>query len=70
MKKVLIITTSLRAGSNSDMLAAAFKDGAVSAGNSVETVSLKGKTIGFCKGCFACQKIGKCVINPLPTSSV
>ena len=63
MKKVLIITTSLRNGSNSDMLAAAFKDGAVSAGNSVETVSLKGKAIGFCKGCFACQKIGKCVIN-------
>ena len=62
MKKVLIITASLRKGSNSDMLAEYFKDGAVSVGNVVETVSLKDKKIGFCKGCFACQKIGKCVI--------
>ena len=63
MKNVLMITTSLREGSNSDILAESFKDGAVSAGNHVEIVSLKGKTIGFCKGCFACQKIGRCVIN-------
>ena len=63
MKNVLIITTSLRDGSNSDMLAEAFKDGAISAGSTVETVSLKNKNIGFCKGCFACQKIGKCIIN-------
>nr|MBO4518022.1 flavodoxin family protein [Clostridia bacterium] len=63
MKKVLIITASLRKGSNSDMLAEFFKNGAIAAGNCVETVSLKGKAIGFCKGCFACQKIGKCVIN-------
>lgn len=63
MKNVLIITTSLRKKSNSDMLAEAFKNGAISAGNSVEIVSLKGKTIQFCKGCFACQKIGRCVIK-------
>lgn len=63
MKNVLIITTSLRNGSNSYILAEYFKDGAVSAGHSVEIVSLRNKTIGFCKGCFACQKIGKCVIN-------
>ena len=63
MKNVLIITTSLRTGSNSGILAESFKDGAVSTGNRAEIVSLKGKTIGFCKGCFACQKTGKCVIN-------
>lgn len=63
MKNVLIITTSLRAGSNSDILAQSFKEGAESSGNNVEVVSLKNKTIAFCKGCFACQKIGHCVIK-------
>jgi len=62
-KNVLIITASLRPGSNSDALAAAFADGAREAGNTVETVSLKGKTINFCVGCLACQKTQKCVIR-------
>jgi multimeric flavodoxin WrbA len=62
-KKVLIIKTSLRANSNSDKLADSFAKGALEAGNDVETVSLKGKTIAFCKGCFACSKLGHCVIN-------
>ncbi len=61
-RNVLIITASLRPNSNSDALAAAFADGAREAGNTVETVSLKGKTIGFCVGCLACQKTQKCVI--------
>ena len=62
-KKVLIIETSLRTGSNSDILAESFAKGAKDAGNDVEIVSLKGKRIGFCTGCFACQKLGKCVIT-------
>lgn len=62
-KNVLIVTASLRPGSNSDALAAAFADGAREAGNTVETVSLKGKSIGFCVGCLACQKTRKCVIQ-------
>ncbi len=62
MKNVLIITASLRPNSNSDVLAAAFAQGAKEAGNVVETVSLKGKNIGFCVGCLACQKTQKCVI--------
>jgi len=61
-KNVLIITASLRQGSNSDALAAAFAQGAAEAGNHVETFSLKGKSIGFCIGCLACQKTRKCVI--------
>ncbi len=61
-KNVLIVTASLRPGSNSDALAAAFERGAGEAGNHVETVSLKGKTIGYCVGCLACQKTQKCVI--------
>lgn len=62
-KNVLIITTSPRKNGNSDRLAAAFEKGAVEAGNQVETASLIGKTIGFCHGCLACQKTGRCVID-------
>lgn len=62
MKKVLIITSSLRGRSNSDILAAAFAEGAREAGHKVTEISLKGKTIGFCRGCLACQKTGRCVI--------
>ena len=63
MKKVIVISTSLRRGSNSDMLADKFVEGAKSAGNEVEKISLVGKDIQFCKGCFGCQKLGKCVIK-------
>lgn len=63
MKKVIIISTSLRVGSNSDMLADIFIEGAQAAGNEVEKITLSGKNIGFCKGCLACQKLGKCVID-------
>lgn len=63
MKKVIVISTSLRAGSNSDMLADKFIEGALAAGNEVEKITLSGKSIGFCKGCLACQKLGKCVID-------
>lgn len=62
MKKVIVISTSLRRGSNSDMLADKFVEGAKAAGNEVDKISLVGKKIQFCKGCFGCQKLGKCVI--------
>lgn len=63
MKKVLVISTSLRAGSNSELAASEVARGAKEAGHDVEFVSLKGKRIAFCKGCLACQKLGKCVID-------
>ena len=63
MKKVIVISTSLRRGSNSDMLADQFVEGAKAAGNEVEKISLDGKNIQFCKGCLGCQKLGHCVIN-------
>ena len=63
MKKVIVISTSLRTGSNSDMLANQFIEGAKAAGHEVEKISLAGKDIRFCKGCLACQKLGKCVIQ-------
>lgn len=62
-KKVFIISTSLRKDSNSEMLAKEFEKGAQNAGNEVETVSLRNKSIGFCRGCLACLKLGKCVIG-------
>lgn len=62
-KNVVIISTSLRSGSNSELLAKSFESGAKEAGNSVEYITLKGKNLGFCTGCLACQKTGECVIK-------
>lgn len=62
-KKILVISTSLRANSNSKDLAEAFAEGAASAGHEVELVSLRDKQISFCRGCFACLKLGRCVIR-------
>lgn len=62
-KNILIIISSLRKGGNSDTLAEYFAKGASEAGNKVEIISLADKEIGFCKGCLACQKTQRCVIN-------
>ena len=62
-KKVLILSSSPRKGGNSETLAAAFAKGAREAGNQVETVSLREKQVGFCKGCLASLKLGHCVIK-------
>lgn len=62
-KNILILSASLRAGSNSETLANAFADGARAAGHTVEVVSLRGKSIAFCRGCLACQTLGRCVID-------
>lgn len=40
-----------------------FANGAREAGHSVETVLLCEKQLGFCKGCLACLKLGRCVIQ-------
>ena len=61
MKNVLIISTSLRGGSNSELLAKECAKGAEEAGNRVELLSLKGKKIQYCIGCLSCMKTGKCV---------
>lgn len=61
MSNVLVISTSLRAKSNSDILAERLIAGANDAGHEVEYISLKGKEIKFCIGCLACQKTQKCV---------
>ena len=63
MKKVVVISTSLRSGSNSHMLAEQFAEGANSAGHEVEIISLRGKEIHFCIGCLTCQETGVCVFK-------
>ena len=62
-KNVVVISTSIRANSNSEVLAKSFADGASYAGNNVEFITLKDKQIDFCKGCLVCQQTGNCVIK-------
>lgn len=63
MSNVVIISTSLRGGSNSEMLAQECRRGAEDAGNKVTFLSLKGKKLGYCIGCLACQETEKCVLQ-------
>lgn len=63
VKKILVISATLRKSGNSDALARAFAEGAKAAGNEVEFISLRGKTINFCVGCLSCQNTQKCVIK-------
>lgn len=62
-KTVLILSTIPRKGGNSDTLAEEFARGAREAGHQVEKIELYNKTIGFCRGCLACQKTRRCVIH-------
>ena len=61
MKKILIVSTSPRLKSNSEALAKAFARGAQEAGHETELISLRGKTVNFCRGCFVCQEKQRCV---------
>ena len=63
MKKVVVISTSLRPGSNSHALAEQFARGAEATGHQVEFISLRGKDIKFCVGCLSCQTTGACVFK-------
>lgn len=61
--KVLIISTSIRAGSNSEILAKECQRGAIDAGHEVEFVTLKDKEIKYCIGCLSCLETRKCVLQ-------
>ena len=63
MKKVVVISTSLRPGSNSHAMAEQFAAGAEAAGHAVELISLRGKEVKFCIGCLSCQRTGACVFK-------
>ncbi|MCI2068558.1 MAG: flavodoxin family protein [Bacilli bacterium] len=62
-KKIVIVSASLRAGSNSEILAKEVERGAKEQGNEVIFISLKDKKLSFCHGCLACQKTKHCVIK-------
>lgn len=47
-KKIVAISSSLHANSNSETLLSKFVEGAKAAGNEVTVVSLRGKKINFC----------------------
>ena len=57
VKSVLIISSSPRINSNSDILCEQFANGAKTTGNTVEMISLKEKKVNYCLGC------GFCIIN-------
>ncbi len=63
MSNILVITTSLRGKSNSDILAERMIKGAEDSGKHVDKISLKGKEIKFCIGCLSCQRTQKCVLD-------
>ena len=59
MKKVIVISTSLRAGSNSDMLADKFIEGALQAGHEVEKNLTHRKRYTFLSRMFSLPEIGQ-----------
>jgi multimeric flavodoxin WrbA len=61
--KVLAISTSPRAGGNSDTLLGSALAGAAAAGAETEYVSLADLTIGPCSACYACARTGICRIR-------
>ena len=62
-KKVVIISTSLRSGSNSDILAKECERGVIEAGHDVTHISLKGKEIKYCIGCLTCINNSSCILK-------
>ena len=63
MKNVLILSSSPLKGGNTDLLCDEFAKGAKEAGNKVTKIRIADKKIGYCTGCYACQKTHKCVIK-------
>lgn len=63
MKKIVVVSTSLRKNSNSEILANEFVKGAKVNGNEVSIINLKDLKMNFCIGCLSCQKTNKCVIK-------
>ncbi|MDD5362235.1 MAG: flavodoxin family protein [Ignavibacteria bacterium] len=53
-KNILIISSSPRKGSNSEILCGQFLTGALEAGHQAEMVYLKDKEINYCTGCGTC----------------
>lgn len=62
-KNVVIISSSPRINGNSDVLCQQFKKGAESSGHKVKYVNLANLNLGYCIGCYACSRLGKCFQN-------
>lgn len=60
-KNILIISASPRKNGNSDILCDEFARGATEAGHRVAKIRLAEKDVGYCMGCYACQKLHTCV---------
>lgn len=60
-KHVLVISTSLRPQSQSELLADHFIAGVQDAGHDVRKISLKNKTLLFCEGMHRCFSNGECI---------
>jgi len=60
-KQVLILSASPRKGGNSDTLCEQFRKGSEAAGHSVHKIDLREKALHFCRACYACKKLGRCV---------
>lgn len=63
MTNILILSSSPRKGGNTDLLCDAFVKGAKVAGNKVTKIRIAEKKIGYCTGCYACQRDHKYVIK-------
>ena len=60
-KNVLVISSSPRAGGNSDTLCDQLIAGCEEAGHAAQKIALRDKQYGFCRACYACRKLGSCV---------
>ncbi len=63
MKNILLFCGSPRKGGNTDILAEAFMNGAISAGATVERVRLSGLKYSPCIECGACDETGVCILK-------
>lgn len=62
-KKIIVVSSTLRKGGNSDRLADEFAKGATDAGNSVERINIRDIDLKFCIGCLSCVNTRKCVLQ-------
>lgn len=64
-KNILVISASLRNGSNSDMLADEFMRGALESGNKAEKITLRGKTLIFAKAALPARKQANALLTTI-----
>lgn len=57
MPKILIVNSSCRKYSNSNLLSAAVAEGAIQKGHRVEILDISSLEIGPCRGCMGCRKL-------------